>query len=302
MSIGSFICHDRPSREEQREKPLKERLAQLYESVGTHDLVEIAILALAIYAVLRFLGKTRGAGMVRGLGLVVVGLFLGAQVVIASFDLTVLGRVLDYLLTTVLVGLVVIFQPELRRGLMVLGRYRAMRFFVREPHHPIADRLADAAEALSRECTGALIVIQREIALTPFVESGEQLESLISVGLIRSVFNKHCPLHDGAMILSNGRIAAAACQLPLGQPPESTSGHMGMRHRAALCLSEETDAVVIVVSEETGRVSLAVAGKLEPVPRENLSRRLAELLSADPSQEAGKGGQGSDAARRSHAA
>ena len=106
---------------------MKERLAQLYESIGTRDLIEIAILAVAIYFVLRFLRRTRGAGIVRGLGLVVVGLFLVAQVIIASFDLTVLGRVLDYLLTTVLLGLLVIFQPELRRGLMVLGRYGIMR-------------------------------------------------------------------------------------------------------------------------------------------------------------------------------
>jgi diadenylate cyclase len=260
---------------------LRERLAQLYESVGARDLVEIAILAVAIYIVLRFLGRTRGAGMVRGLGLVFVGLFLAAQVVIASFDLTVLGRVLDYLLTTGLVGMVVIFQPELRRGLMVLGRYRGLQFFVRQARHPIADKLADAAVALSRECTGALVAIQREVALTQFIETGEILDSSLSPGLVRSVFHKQCPLHDGAMILTNGRIAAAACQLPLGQPPESTSAHMGMRHRAALCLSEETDAIVLVVSEESGRVSLAVNGHLEPVPRENLSRRLAELLSGD---------------------
>jgi diadenylate cyclase len=261
---------------------LKQRLAQLYESVGTRDLVEIAILAVAIYVVLRFLGKTRGAGMVRGLGLVVVGLFLAAQVVIASFDLTVLGRVLDYLLTTGLVGLLVIFQPELRRGLMVLGRYRALRYFGHEPQHPIADKLADAAADLSRECAGALVAIQREVALTPCIESGEAIDSMISASLIRSVFNKHCPLHDGAMIVTGGRIAAAGCQLPLRQPLEGARAEMGMRHRSALCLSEETDAVVLVVSEETGRISLAANGRLEPVPRENLSRRLAELLSGDP--------------------
>lgn len=263
---------------------MKDRLAQLYESVGPRDLVEIAILAVAIYAVLRFLGRTRGAGMVRGLGLVVVGLFLAAQVVIAGFDLTVLGRVLDYLLTTVLVGLLVIFQPELRRGLMVLGRYRALRYFVRGSEHPVADRLADAAAALSRECTGALIAIQRTIDLTPYAETGEQLDAEISPGLVRAIFHKHSPLHDGAVILAHGRLSAAACQLPLGQPPEGPPSHLGMRHRAALCLSEETDAVLLVVSEETGRVSLAVAGRLEPVPRENLSRRLADLLSNPRSQ------------------
>jgi DNA integrity scanning protein DisA with diadenylate cyclase activity len=115
--------------------------------------------------------------------------------------------------------------------------------------------------------------------LTSYIESGEAIDSVISAGLIRSIFNKHCPLHDGAMVLTGGRLTAAACQLPLGQPPEGAGVQMGMRHRAALCLSEETDAVVLVVSEETGRVSLAVQGRLEPVPRENLSRRLAELLS-----------------------
>src|SRR6202162_6195557 len=113
-----------------------ERLALLYEALDTRDIVEIGILAVAIFLVLRFLGKTRGAGMVRGLGMVVFGVFLIAQVVIGSFNLTVLGRVLDYLLTTVLVGLLVIFQPELRRGLMVLGRYRALRYFVAAPQHP----------------------------------------------------------------------------------------------------------------------------------------------------------------------
>ena len=252
----------------------------LYESVGVRDLVEIAILGVAMYAILRFLGKTRGAGIVRGLGLLAVGLFLVAQVVIASFDLTVLGKVLDYLLTTVLVGLLVIFQPELRRGLMVLGGYRALHYFVRTGQHPIADRLADAAESLSRECIGALIAIQREISLDPCAETGERIDGEISAGLIRAVFNRHSPLHDGAMIISNGRISAVACQLPLGQPPERAGGHMGMRHRAALALSEETDAVLVVVSEETGRISLAVAGRLEPVSRDNLSRRLAVVLSS----------------------
>jgi diadenylate cyclase len=257
---------------------LKERLAQLYESIGTRDLVEIAILAVVIYFVLRFLRRTRGAGIVRGLGLIVVGLFLVAQVIIASFDLTVLGRILDYLLTTVLLGLLVIFQPEMRRGLMVLGRYGIMRFFTHDNEYPIADKLASAAEAMSRECVGALIAIERDTVLEVFVETGEPIDSEVSSALLRSIFSKRSPLHDGAVIVCHGRIAAAACQLPLGQPPEGNSVHMGMRHRAALALSDETDAVLLVVSEETGRVSLAVGGRLEPVPRENLSRRLAELF------------------------
>jgi diadenylate cyclase len=266
---------------------LIDRLMQLYDSASTRDLVEIGILAVAIFLVLRFLGKTRGAGMVRGLGLVVIGLFLLAQVVIASFDLTVLGRVLDYLLTTVLVGLLVIFQPELRRGLMVLGRYRILRYFTKHTPYPLADRLADAALSLSRECVGALIAVEREMTLAAYAETGEQLDAEVSANLLRAIFAKRSPLHDGAVILSEGRLAAAACQLPLGQPPEGMP--MGMRHRSALGMSEETDAVLLVVSEETGRISVAVGGHLQPVPRERVAQKLADLLdpSAVRSQESG---------------
>ena len=273
---------------------MRDRLAQLYDALATRDLVEIAILAFTIYLVLRMLGKTRGAGIVRGLGLVVIGLFLVAQVVIASFDLTVLGRVLDYLLTTTMVGLLVIFQPELRRGLMVLGRYPLFRYLVADQHHPIADKLADAAEALSRECVGALVVIEREMSLAAFVETGEPIDGEVSATLLRAIFCKRSPLHDGAVIVCDGRIAAAACQLPLGQPPEGVTMHMGMRHRSALCMSEETDAVLLVVSEETGRISVAVGGRLEAVPREDLPRRLAALLSV---RKPGRG-RGASPARR----
>jgi diadenylate cyclase len=260
------------------------RLTQLYESIGAHDLVQIAILSVVIYGVLHFIGRTCAAGssIGRGLGLVVVGLFLLAQVVIACLDMAELGTVLDYLLTTALVGVIIIFQPELRRGLMMLGRSSVWRYFAPQSE-PLADRLADAAIALSRDCVGALIAIQREVALAQWIETGERIDGEISAALIRTLFSPRSPLHDGAVILCGGRLAAAGCQLPLvvrdGRQP-SGNMHMGMRHRAALCLSEETDALLLVVSEETGRISLAFGGRLEPVPRENLSRRLAALLSA----------------------
>jgi diadenylate cyclase len=257
---------------------LFDRLAHLYDAVTTRDLVEVGLLAVAIFLALRFLGKTRGAGIVRGLGLLVIGVFLVAQVVIASFDLKVLGRVLDYLLATVLLGLCIIFQPELRRGLMVLGRAPLLRYFVQAEHYPLAERLADACEAMSRECVGALIVIEREMSLAQFVETGQMVDGEVSAGLLRAIFGKRSPLHDGAVILTGGRLTAAGCQLPLGQVPEGASGRMGMRHRSALCMSDETDAVLVVVSEETGRISLAVAGQLTIVPREEVATRLAALL------------------------
>jgi diadenylate cyclase len=253
-----------------------ERLIHLYESIGRRDLLEIGLLALIIYGVLRFIGATRGAGIVRGLGIVVAGFFLLAQVVIASLDLTELSKILDYLLATALLGLIVIFQPELRRGLLMLGQYRVLRLFGHR-QEPMVDKLADAATVLSREFTGALIAIQRGMSLASWIATGERIDGELSVSLLRAIFHKRSPLHDGAVIICDGRLAAAGCQLPLAEAPEEGS-HYGMRHRAALGLSEETDAVVLVVSEETGRIALAIAGRLEPVPRENLSRCLAAVL------------------------
>jgi diadenylate cyclase len=258
-----------------------ERLASFCEALGIPAVVEIVILVVVLVAIVCFLGKTRVSGIVRGLVLLLLGMLLFAHVVIAAFDLTILGKILNYLHTTLLVGLLVIFQPELRRGLILLGRYRVMRFFTREDDS-IAEKLADAAEALSFNGVGALIAVQRGTALDQYAETGERIDAEVSSPLIRTLFNPRSPLHDGAVVVQNGRVLAAACQLPLGQPPVKMDSLHGMRHRAAFCLSEETDAVLLVVSEETGRISLAVAGKLETVPREDLARRLANLLDTAP--------------------
>lgn len=263
-----------------------QRLTQLYESIGTRDLVQIAILALVVFALLRFLHRT-GTGSIigRGLGMVVVALFLLAQVVVASLDLTELGTVLDYLLFALLLILAILFQPELRRGLMMLGRTKLWQGWA-PTRHAVADPLADAAQALSRDGVGALVVIQRDVNLAPYIETGQQIDANLSAPLIRTLFTPRSPLHDGAVILVDGRIVAAGCQLPMRNYDHLADAQLlqrfGMRHRAALCLSEETDAIVMVVSEETGRISLACGGGFEPVPRENLARRLVALLSAAP--------------------
>lgn len=259
-----------------------DRLVNVVTSVSARDLVEIVLLTIAFYWVVRLLGKTRGAGLVRGLGLLVVGTYLAAQVLVSLFDLTILKQVLDYLMTTGLLAMVVLFQPELRRGLFVLGRYPLLRAFVRSRDEPLADPLAKAAELLSRDRTGALIVLEREVSLEQMVESGTRIDAEISERLLASLFFKNSPLHDGAVIIRQGRLAAAGCQLPLTQLPDDTDHRLGMRHRAALSVSEETDALVLVVSEETGRISVVSGGILEPVPREALSRRLAEILANRP--------------------
>ncbi|HEY1375651.1 MAG TPA: diadenylate cyclase [Gemmataceae bacterium] len=253
-----------------------DRLAQLGEAMDRRDLLEVVLLAVAIFVLLRLLGRARGSGVVRGLGLLAFGVFLVAQLVIASLDLHELRKVLDYLLTTVVVGLIVIFQPELRRGLMVLGRVRGLRLFAADGQ-AVADRLADAAVALSKDHVGALIAVQRELSLEAYAETGEALDARLSPLLLRTLFIPQGPLHDGAVVLRGERVLAAGCQLPLAQPNPDLP-RVGMRHRAALGLSDETDAVLLVVSEETGRISLAVGGKLDPVPREQLAERLGLLL------------------------
>lgn len=249
----------------------------LFDAIDTRDLIEIVILSAGVYFVLRFLRQTRGAGIVRGLGLLGVGFFLIAQLLITRFELTELGHILDYLLTTAVLGLLVIFQPELRRGLMLLGRYRGLRVLVPSEDRSVIDRLTHLALALSRDRVGALIAIQREQSLAAYIETGERIDSEISPLLLRALFAHSSPLHDGAVIICNGRITAAACQLPLGQP-QADGPRSGMRHRAAIGLSEESDAVLLVVSEETGRISIAVRGRLEVVTRENLLRQLTNEL------------------------
>jgi diadenylate cyclase len=246
------------------------------------DLSEIGLLALSLYFLLRVLGKTRGAALVRGVGLIFALLFLGAQFLVIRFGLTVLGKILDYVLATGLIGLIIVFQPELRRGLLVIGRYPLLQWFQREKEHPVADPIADALEALSRQGLGALIAIERENGLDAFVETGVRLNSDLSAPLLRAIFSKQSPLHDGAVILRSGRILAAACQLPLGPPPDDNQAHLGMRHRAALSFSDETDALLLVVSEETGKISIAQSGHLKAISRENASRAIAEALKGGP--------------------
>src|SRR5262245_29866588 len=255
------------------------RLIQFYESMGTSDLIQVALLAIVLFGVWHLIGKTCGSGTFigRGLALIIVGLFLIVQVVLADLDLTELGTILDYGLLLGLLATVIIFQPELRRGLMMLGRARLWRRGA-PSDQSIAECLAESALAMARERIGALIAIQREVGLGPIIDTGEMVDAQLSRALVQTIFYPDCPLHDGAIILVHGRIAAAACQLPmksmdqLSHPPDV---QVGMRHRAAQCLSEQTDAIVLVVSEETGRISLAQGGRLEAVPAEALERRLA---------------------------
>ena len=253
-----------------------QRILDFFEGLILKDILEIAIIAMVIYILLRFVRGTRGAGIMRGLGIIVVAGFLLAQVLIAQFQLEQLGRVLDYLLTTLVLGLIIIFQPELRRGLVMLGRNPFVRLFLREKS-PLVSELTQAIQNLSRRRVGALVGIQRQVGLGHYADTGIHVDAAMSGTLLNTIFWPGTPLHDGGVIVREGRVAAAACQFPLSESAAGL-GHYGMRHRAALGLSEETDAIVVVVSEESGGVSLAVRGQLRPVTPEELPKALGTLL------------------------
>jgi diadenylate cyclase len=222
-----------------------------------NDIVDIIIVTIILYNLFIIIKETRAMQMLKGLLII---LFL-----------IVLSRMLDlYLLSWLLTGLtaiwiiafVIVFQPELRRALVELGQNRLFKYIFKE-HVQLYRELKEAADILCKKKIGALIVIEREVNLKSFIETGIKLDAETTSELLISIFNTKSPLHDGAVIIREGRIAAAACVLPLSQK-EDIDKKYGMRHRAAIGISEETDAVTIIVSEERKTISLAISGKITP--------------------------------------
>ena len=251
------------------------------------DAIDVLIVAFAIYQVLVLLRGTRALHM--GLGLLAL---YAASWGALRLGLLTLNWILQYLLTAGFVLIVIVFQPEIRRALASIGRRGFfLRSFARSQEAHMIDEVVRAAASLAGQRVGAIMVLERNTRLTDFIDGGVALDGVVSRRLLESVFQPRSPLHDGAVILSEGRLAAASCLLPLSTSP-GLARALGTRHRAAVGLTEETDAVAVVVSEETGVISLAVAGELEsPVEPERLRRRLAELAGA-PAQPAGPRGAG----------
>jgi len=244
-------------------------------TIGFKDIIEIAIIAALVFAMLNVLWGSRGGGLVRGLVILVAGAFLVAMLLVWQFQLRQLALVLDYLLTIAVLAMVIIFQPELRRALILLGRNPLLRFFVRRGD-PVSHQIALAAQAMANRRIGALVAFQRRLSLNAYIDNGSAIDSVVSADVLNMVFWPGSPLHDGAVIVREGRIAAAACQLPLAELP-ADSAPLGMRHRAAMGMSEETDALVLVVSEETGTISLALDGRLRRVEPGRLQEIIARL-------------------------
>jgi diadenylate cyclase len=218
--------------------------------------LDILLIAVLIYAVLVWLKGSSGMTLVRGAAIVVVtGLVVGSLL-----NLTVVTWLLRNSVPALLVAVPIVFQPELRRALERLGRTRVASRRGRAPSEPALAAVTDACVEMSALRLGALIVLERDTGLDDYVRTGTTLDATPNSQLLVNLFWRNSPLHDGAVVLQGSRVAAAGCTLPLSEAV--LPYHLGTRHRAALGLAERTDALVIVVSEETGSISLAVNGQL----------------------------------------
>jgi diadenylate cyclase len=240
---------------------------------------EILILTVAFYFILGAVRGTRGAGILKGIVFLFIITFLGALFLAERFHLENIQRMLTWLLSGSTIAIIVLFAPEMRRGLSLLAQSRMLSPFLRSQSSGIIDELANAAVKLSKSRIGALVAIERDIGLGEYVEHGVRLDATLTSELLESLFYPGSALHDGAVIVQHDRVAAAGCLLPLTDDT-SLSKSMGTRHRAAIGITEETDAVALVVSEETGRISVAVRGKLTgDLTRETLVQLLSDLYS-----------------------
>jgi diadenylate cyclase len=227
--------------------------------IGILDVIDVVVTAVLIYYFLLLIRGTRAVQIMVGLFVLVV-LLAAAKVL----HLLLLSIVMQYVLIAIVVALPIVFQPELRRALEQIGRGGFLAGLnpgdEAARNEELMEALASTATTLSANRTGALIAIEQTTGLEEIIETGTRLDALTSMDLLLTIFARSGPLHDGAVVIRHGRIVAAGCFLP---PAEAVPGrHIGTRHRAALGLSEQTDAVVIVISEQTGAISIARGGRL----------------------------------------
>jgi len=236
---------------------------------GWKDLVQILLVAAGLYRLLLLVQRTRAMQMLLGL-LLVASVYLGAVL----FRLDLIRYLLAQLFQYGAIAALVVFQPELRSALARLGQSRMMRVFSRLEESQVVDEVVEAVERLSRSKIGAIIALEQNVGLDEYAQTGSPVEARVSAEMLATIFTPYSPLHDGAVLISGDQIRCAGAILPLTQYSVSDRS-LGTRHRAAIGLSEETDAVVIVISEETARVSVARRGRLE---RDVTPERLREIL------------------------
>lgn len=245
------------------------------------DVLDILLVAAVFYRLLSLVKGTRSAQMYVGLIVLVLVGFLARW-----FDLIAVKWIVDSLKSVWLIAFVVLFQPELRHALAQLGRTRYFRAFLRGDSYGVLGEIVRGAEALAMRRQGALIVIERNVGLRNFVDTGTRVDAKVSAALLETLFSPGSPLHDGAVIVREDSILAAGCILPLSSNPRLT-GVLGTRHRAAMGLAEETDAAVVVVSEQTGAISVAHRGAMrERLDEGALRSELVRIFRIRPQDEA----------------
>ena len=238
------------------------------------DLVDIIIVSILIYEALKLIRGTRAMQMAIG-SLLVAALFYGSRL----FPLQTVNWLIRNVLAYVVIAAIVLFQQDIRRALAQLGRAPFFRYFAQaEQSAESIEEVITAAGLLAKRRVGAIIVFEREIGLRNYIESGIPIDAVLSYDLLTTIFQPGTPLHDGAVIVQETRIAAAACFLPLTVSPK-LDRDLGTRHRAAIGLTEESDAVAIVISEERGEISLSLQGRIERgLSTERLRERLQALI------------------------
>ena len=249
---------------------------------GIGDAIEILVVAYVLYQLYRLMRGTIAVQIAIGLG----ALFL-IQFVVQVADMTVLTTVFGYFNQVFVLAVIIIFQPEIRRLLLLLGKNPIVRRFVSTTDQSeIIDETVGAVEEMSEQQMGALIAFQRSTGLRSYVETGKLLEADVSRDLLLTIFYGQNPLHDGAVIINNGRVEAARCILPVSTSMK-LSPQLGLRHRAAVGLTEQTDAFVVVVSEETGDISVSRDGALiSNITPEELRTYLTSALTGQSTSQA----------------
>lgn len=221
------------------------------------DVLDIIIVAFLFYRLFMLIKGTRAIQMFIGLFLIIMISFVAQWL-----NLNALNWIVSSLKTVWVIAFVILFQPELRKALSQLGQNRVLGMFLKVESTGVVTEIVKACQLLTHKGLGAIIVLERDVGLKNFIETGTAIDARVSSELLVTVFTPPGPLHDGAVIIEKDRVVAAGCILPLSQNPR-LSRALGTRHRAGLGLSEETDAVVIIVSEETGSISMAMEGKLK---------------------------------------
>jgi len=253
-----------------------DKILEYLQQLNQFDLtsvLDILLVTVVIYSVLILIRGTRAVQVLRGF----IGLALIVALLSSVIELPAFSWVVSRTLPTLLLAIPVIFQPELRRALEQLGRTgNYLRYFRRNRESQVVHAVKEACHRLSQRRHGALIVFERDTGLQEYIDTGITLDAESSAELLLTIFNKHTELHDGAVIVRNEKLAAAACVMPLSTSSLSDR-QMGLRHRAALGISEVSDAVAVIVSEETGQISIAHNGRI--IRRQDPSQ-LDNILSA----------------------